>query len=208
MIDALFGSKTRVKLLNLFFNNPGKSFYVREITRIVDEQVNSVRRELSNMQNVGVVKSMTKERKLYYGVNQRYKYYIPLRAIFANVEIDSSSISEDTSIDLVDLWRGKIKDIRKYIKIFVISNILVDGSSSTDMLLVGDNTTGKISKWAASIEKQEGRDLNYSILSLEEFYYRLSVRDKFLSGIIEQKNRVIIDSDNLLKNTEEGDDNV
>jgi hypothetical protein len=208
MIDALFGSKTRVKLLNLFFNNPGKSFYVREITRIVDEQVNSVRRELSNMQNVGVVKSMTKERKLYYGVNQRYKYYIPLRAIFANVEIDSSSISEDTSIDLVDLWRGKIKDIRKYIKIFVISGVLVDGSSSTDMLLVGDNTTGKISKWAASIEKQEGRDLNYSILSLEEFYYRLSVRDKFLSGIIEQKNRVIIDSDNLLKNTEEGDDNV
>lgn len=208
MIDALFGSKTRVKLLNLFFNNPGKSFYVREITRIVNEQVNSVRRELSNMQNVGVVKSMTKERKLYYGVNQRYKYYIPLRAIFANVEIDSSSISEDTSIDLVDLWRGKIKDIRKYIKIFVISGVLVDGSSSTDMLLVGDNTTGKISKWAASIEKQEGRDLNYSILSLEEFYYRLSVRDKFLSGIIEQKNRVIIDSDNLLKNTEEGDDNV
>ena len=208
MIDALFGSKTRVKLLNLFFNNPGKSFYVREITRIVDEQVNSVRRELSNMQNVGVVKSMTKERKLYYGVNQRYKYYIPLRAIFANVEIDSSSISEDTSIDLVDLWRGKMKDIRKYIKIFVISGVLVDGSSSTDMLLVGDNTTGKISKWAASIEKQEGRDLNYSILSLEEFYYRLSVRDKFLSGIIEQKNRVIIDSDNLLKNTEEGDDNV
>ena len=208
MIDALFGSKTRVKLLNLFFNNPGKSFYVREITRIVDEQVNSVRRELSNMQNVGVVKSMTKERKLYYGVNQRYKYYIPLRAIFANVEIDSSSISEDTSIYLVDLWRGKIKDIRKYIKIFVISGVLVDGSSSTDMLLVGDNTTGKISKWAASIEKQEGRDLNYSILSLEEFYYRLSVRDKFLSGIIEQKNRVIIDSDNLLKNTEEGDDNV
>ena len=208
MIDALFGSKTRVKLLNLFFNNPGKSFYVREITRIVDEQVNSVRRELSNMQNVGVVKSMTKERKLYYGVNQRYKYYIPLRAIFANVEIDSSSISEDTSIDLVNLWRGKMKDIRKYIKIFVISGVLVDGSSSTDMLLVGDNTTGKISKWAASIEKQEGRDLNYSILSLEEFYYRLSVRDKFLSGIIEQKNRVIIDSDNLLKNTEEGDDNV
>ena len=57
MIDALFGSKTRVKLLNLFFNNPGKEFYVREITRIIDEQVNSVRRELSNMQNANVVKS-------------------------------------------------------------------------------------------------------------------------------------------------------
>ena len=46
MIDTLFGSKTRVKLLYLFLNNPGRAFYVREITRRVDEQINSVRREL------------------------------------------------------------------------------------------------------------------------------------------------------------------
>lgn len=44
MIDALFGSKTRVKLLHLFLNNPGQPFYVREITRKIDEQINSVRR--------------------------------------------------------------------------------------------------------------------------------------------------------------------
>ena len=55
MIDALFGSKTRVKLLHLFLNNPGKSFYVREITRIIDEQINSVRRELSNMLEIGII---------------------------------------------------------------------------------------------------------------------------------------------------------
>ena len=55
MIDALFGSKTRVKLLHLFLNNPGQPFYVREITRKIDEQINSVRRELSNMLEVGII---------------------------------------------------------------------------------------------------------------------------------------------------------
>ena len=55
MIDSLFGSKTRVKLLNLFLNNLDQSFYVREITRLIDEQINSVRRELANMVSVGVV---------------------------------------------------------------------------------------------------------------------------------------------------------
>jgi hypothetical protein len=45
MIEQLFGSKTRVKLLKLFFSNPNRSFYVREITRTIDEQINSVRRE-------------------------------------------------------------------------------------------------------------------------------------------------------------------
>src|ERR1700758_3929787 len=84
MIDALFGSKTRVKLLHLFLNNPGTSFYVREITRIVDEQINSVRRELSNMLSIGIITSDTSDNKLYYEVNQRYEHYLPLKAIFGD----------------------------------------------------------------------------------------------------------------------------
>ena len=74
MIDQLFGSKTRIKLLHLFLNNPGKSYYVREITRLIDEQINSVRRELSNMLSVGIIKSSEAENKLYYEVNQKYEF--------------------------------------------------------------------------------------------------------------------------------------
>ena len=71
-INALFGSKTRVKLLNLFFNKPDEKFYVREISRIIDEQVNSVRRELTNLEGVGVVKSSTEDRKIFYRANNCY----------------------------------------------------------------------------------------------------------------------------------------
>ena len=45
-LEKLFGSKTRTKLLSLFFGNPERSFYVREMTRVIEEQINSVRREL------------------------------------------------------------------------------------------------------------------------------------------------------------------
>ena len=93
MIDALFGSKTRVKLLHLFLNNPGKSFYVREITRLIDEQINSVRRELANMLGVGVIVSDSADNKLYYAVNQQYEYYAPLHAIFADERSESKSIA-------------------------------------------------------------------------------------------------------------------
>src|SRR5665648_738498 len=78
VIDALFGSKTRVKLLHLFLNNPGKAFYVREITRLIDEQINSVRRELSNMLEVGIITSDSADNKLYYEVDQRYEHYLSL----------------------------------------------------------------------------------------------------------------------------------
>ena len=55
-LEKLFGSKTRAKLLALFFENPDKSYYVREITRVIEEQINSVRRELTNLNALGLVK--------------------------------------------------------------------------------------------------------------------------------------------------------
>src|SRR5580700_9041765 len=82
MIEQLFGSKTRVKLLQLFYGNPNRSFYVREITRKIDEQINSVRRELANLLNIGIILSDTTNNRLYYEVNQKYDYYEPLAAIF------------------------------------------------------------------------------------------------------------------------------
>src|SRR3954471_20428714 len=82
MIEQLFGSKTRVKLLQLFYSNPNRSFYVREITRKIDEQINSVRRELANLLNVGLITSDSSNNKVYYEVNQKYQFYIPLEEIF------------------------------------------------------------------------------------------------------------------------------
>src|SRR5262249_52061486 len=82
MIEQLFGSKTRVKLLQLFYGNPNRSFYVREITRKIDEQINSVRRELANLLSIGIITSDTVNNRLYYEVNQKFEYYTPLLAMF------------------------------------------------------------------------------------------------------------------------------
>src|ERR1700759_4333640 len=82
MIEQLFGSKTRVKLLQLFYSNPNRSFFVREITRKIGEQINSVRRELSNLLSIGIITSDNTNNKLYYEVNQKYEYYKPLQEIF------------------------------------------------------------------------------------------------------------------------------
>src|ERR1700690_2192312 len=82
MIEQLFGSKTRVKLLQLFYSNPNRSFYVREITRKIGEQINSVRRELSNLLNIGIITSDNTNNKLYYEVNQKFEYFEPLQQIF------------------------------------------------------------------------------------------------------------------------------
>jgi len=198
MIDALFGSKTRVKLLHLFLNNPGQPFYVREITRKIDEQINSVRRELSNMLNVGVITSDSSDNKLYYQINQRYEYYVPLRAIFSNTPIDAKAIQvkpEDVSVEEYSPMLRGITGLR----LAIFAGVLIRGSTTAvDILLVGNVSPIKVKAFIKNIEKGEGREINYSVLPYDEFYYRLSIRDKFITEILNGKHSVIIDKDKIL----------
>src|SRR5438132_5848571 len=91
MIEQLFGSKTRVKLLQLFYSNPNRSYYVREITRKIDEQINSVRRELANLLSIGIITSEANNNRLYYEVNQDYEHYQPLGMIFGSLPAASKA---------------------------------------------------------------------------------------------------------------------
>ena len=81
--EKLFGSKTRAKLLQLFFGNPEKSFYVREMTRVIDEQINSVRRELLNLESIGIIKNESFDNKVYYSANSKHPFYRPMIEIFS-----------------------------------------------------------------------------------------------------------------------------
>lgn len=199
MIDALFGSKTRVKLLHLFLSNPGKSFYVREITRLIDEQINSVRRELANMLEVGVITSDSADNKLYYEVNQRYEHYVAMKAIFTGESNEEVLAASEGSRS----WHKALVSLPS-LRLAVAAGVLVKGSNSKiDLLLVGSIPATKLKAALKKIEAAEGRELNYTILTDDEFYYRLSVRDRFITEILGGKHSVLVDVDNRLKATTE-----
>lgn len=196
MIDALFGSKTRVKLLHLFLNNPNRAFYVREITRKIDEQINSVRRELANMLSVGIIKSDSSNNRLYYEINQDYQHYEPLRAIFGD-----SHLQSDVAV------RGEVNDWPKRLKalgdvrVAIFSGSLVRGSTSeVDVLLAGDINKTQSKRFLKSLEEEEGRSLNYTVMSYEDFYYRLSIKDRFITAITAGKFTVLHDAEGVLSN--------
>ncbi len=198
MIDKLFGSKTRVKLLHLFMNHPGQSFYVREITRLIDEQINSVRRELSNMLEVGIITSDNSDNKLYYQVNQRYEFYTALRAIFAGEPVTAEQVGPTNSDGVNEQHVSIISEIPS-LRLALFSGVLVKGSMSpVDVLLVGNVSAPKVKSAIAMIEKLEGREINYTVLPYDEFYYRLSVRDKFITEVLAGKHSVAVDKDNVL----------
>ena len=195
MIDSLFGSKTRVKLLHLFLNNPEKSFYVREITRMIDEQINSVRRELANMVSVGIVQQDAIDNKLYYSVNEDYPYIKPLAAIFSdkNTEDGMGAASSVSWKDSLGRMRG--------LRLAIISGKLVVGSSSdVDLLLVGDDMSAvTIKNLVKKIEKDRKIEINYAVISYDDFYYRMSVKDRFIMDIIRNKHSALVDTENIMR---------
>jgi len=198
MVDALFGSKTRVKLLHLFLNNPNRAFYVREITRKIDEQINSVRRELANMLSIGIIKSDSSNNKLYYEVNQSYVHYEPLRAIFADGAF-SAQATEGSKSD----WASRLKPLGD-VRVALMSGSLVRGSAGDiDVFLVGDINKTQFKKFVKELETEEKRPLNYTTMTYEDFYYRLSVKDRFIMDMINNKFTLLQDTEQILSEAKE-----
>jgi len=190
MVEQLFGSKTRVKLLQLFYANPNRSFYVREITRKIDEQINSVRRELSNLLSVGIIVSDNTNNRLYYEVNQAYEFYEPLQAIFGAAKPAGKVKKADEG----DEW----KTLGKVDLVIYTGQFTRDERAGVDVLIVGNINKNSLDKFISQLESKEGKELRYTVMTTADFTYRRQIKDRFVSGILESKNQVVLDKPGLL----------
>lgn len=198
MIEQLFGSKTRVKLLELFYSNPNRQFYVREITRKIDEQINSVRRELANLLNTGIIvseNSETSNNRLYYEVNQKYEYYQPLSEIFGNKAVASGSTTAmQTPVGKLDEEFKALGNIEVAI---YTGQFTRDESSGIDVLLVGNVNQNQVNKYIADLEAQEGKEIRYALMTPSDFEYRRKIRDRFIATVASSKKQVLVDKYNI-----------
>lgn len=193
MIEQLFGSKTRVKLLQLFYSNPNRSFYVREITRKIDEQINSVRRELSNLLSIGLIKSDTTNNRLYYEVDQEYEYYAPLAQIFGNAKQPISKGKAPVEGEGLTIKSLGNVEIALY-----TGQLTRDDTAGVDVFFVGDINQAKLNRFMAELEASEGKELRYTAMSLEDFEYRRQIKDRFVANLYAAKKQVLVDKHNLL----------
>lgn len=193
MIEQLFGSKTRVKLLYLFYGNQNRPFYVREITRKVDEQINSVRRELSNLLSIGIIKSDTANNKLYYEVNQKYEFYAPLSQIFGSAPTTGEA-SEDTMGATLESATQKYWASAGSLDLVIYTGVFTrDETAGIDILLVGQANKTAVAKLVEGLEKQEGKELRYTVMDTETAVYRSQIKDRFWSDLEKSKMQIIVD---------------
>ncbi|HJN84896.1 MAG TPA: winged helix-turn-helix domain-containing protein [Patescibacteria group bacterium] len=186
-IEQLFGSKTRSRLLQLFLKQPDEKYFVRELTRKIDAQLNSVRRELNNLVELGVVevtssdnKEEKTDRKKYYQVNKHFTLFDELRALFTKASI----------LIQQDLVKSVIEG--QPVQALILSGSFVGTTESeTDMLIVGSPEPKSLQERIVAFETALGREINYTVMATDEYLYRKDISDRFLASILDNDNVVI-----------------
>lgn len=171
MLKRLFTSNTRIKLLTVFLTNQEEEYFIRELTRKLDEQINSVRRELDNLKKVGLLKAKVKNRKKYYYVNKDFILLDELKGIIIKVLSTNSSIAKEIE---------KMGDI----KLLALSGLFIEKETgSVDMLIVGNVDKEKFGKYLSN-DLRTKRPVKFTILTEEDYKYRLNCKDKFIQEIV------------------------
>ncbi|MCX6785004.1 MAG: hypothetical protein NTV81_03700 [Candidatus Komeilibacteria bacterium] len=182
MLEQIFGSKTRAKLLRLFLERPSDLFYVRNLSRLISEHLNSVRRELANLENLGLLVSQERDGKRYYSVDTNFPLFNEFRLLITKSHL---------LVERVIIKKAQKLDGIKYLAL--TGKFIEDPNVATDLLIIGRVSKDDLSKFIKEIEKGYDRDLRYTYLTMPEFLDRKKLTDKFLYSILQGKKIVLID---------------
>lgn len=206
MLAQIFGSKARVKILKTFLSKPDQKYYTRQLARDLDLQVNSVRRELDNLQTIGLLQQAdtsaeldkktdkspkkedstgSKNEKKYFIVNHKFLLFFELKNLFAKANLLSC---QDFLKDIEQI--GDIKQLW-------LSGIFTgEANSPTDILIVGKIKKDQFIKRLQVLEADLNKEINYTFMDESEYTYRSEINDIFLYHILESRHlKIITDSE-------------
>jgi hypothetical protein len=184
ILEDIIISRVRVKILTLFFTHPGNIFHVRDIVRKVDEEINAVRRELSHMEKAGMVTKEQRANRLFYSFRKDYPLYYDLLELVAK----TSGIGWDLIKQRAKLGRIKFAMLSgRYLR-----GLPKKSSTDVDLLVVGNVVLPELSQIVKAEEVRREREINYTVMTEEEFVFRKRRRDPFALSILEGSRSMII----------------
>jgi len=183
ILRSIITSRCRVKLLEIFLSQPKEIFYVRQLVRKAGEEINAVRRELIKMEKAGLVEKESRGNRLYYWFKKDHLLYDGLLNL----------VSKTTGLG-TEIIENKNKIGR--IKLAMLSGRFARGletkKEGVDLLLIGEISLVFLTRLIQTEEKKLGREINYTIMSREEFQFRKKRRDPFLLGILTDARIMLI----------------
>lgn len=183
-LSDIITSKVRIKILELFFSNPKEMYHVRGIVREIKEEINAVRRELSNLESKGILKKEPRGNRVYYWLRNDHPFYGDIVAMVSKTSgLGKVIIDNRNKIGkvLYVMFAGKFARRKERKK-----------DDEVDILVVGDVVLPELATLIRLEESKRGKEINYTVMSKDEFDFRKKRRDPFLLGILSGSRTMII----------------
>ena len=175
MLENLFTSKVRVAMLKIFLPHPEEEHYVREITRMVKTEINAVRRELENLERIGLITKWSRGNRLYYKAVTTNTLYDPLLALISHESGLGGSILKHKR----KLGKIKYAFIAKALPMGRVAK-----ERDVDLVLIGDIHVEILKQYIRKAEEEHNHEINYTILSEHEFKTLKARRDGFIRELL------------------------
>ena len=179
-------SRVRVKMMKLFFTDPEEMYYVRQITREINEEINAVRRELDKMLGYGLLRSEQRGNRLYYSLNKRYFYFQELQQMV----VKSTGLGK------------RITKLRR--KLGTLDSVMFSGrfvrrlaprQNEIDVLVIGEVVLAELEALIKQEEKVLDREIRVAVFEKKEFDFRKTRRDPFIMDVLYGSRVMIIGSE-------------
>lgn len=191
MLEHIFGSRTRVKLISLFLSAPDEPIFVRELTRRIGTQINAVRRELANLLKFGLITEIKGAephgskrpglKRKYYKLNAVYPLLPEIKALITKAQV------------LVEHRLDKELEQLGQVKYAALMGKFLGQPAPVDLFLVGSVNAATLRKLIAKMQKALGQEINYTVLTVQEYTYRKDMMDKFVLSVLESPKDVVVD---------------
>lgn len=194
LLDVLFESAHKVRLLRLFINNPESSFTLDEIKRLTQLPQARITRELTKLAKIEFIRIKTQQARTDAKKNKRKKSVKSRKKITGiqlNLEFPLLGEIRDLILKSSGAPRKKmlaqIKRLGK-IKLVALSGIFINSDQERiDLLIVGDDISQRLlEKFLVQVESEIGKNLRYAVMDTDEFRYRMNMYDRFLRDVLER----------------------
>ncbi len=182
MLEHLITSQAKRRLLKLFITNPESDFYTREIAKLTGESPNGVRRELAHLEKAGLVKSRREGNLKYYSLVQDFPFYPELKKIIY------------ATVGLGDYLSAKFKEPQQIELAFIYGSVAKNGEtakSDIDLFVVGEIDESELHSLVSQVESDIRRNINYVLMSRDEFQKRLSEGESFVKRVMKEDKIIL-----------------
>lgn len=170
-------TKNQILILEVFFNHPEKTFYLRELGRIVGKEPGVFQKDIEALAKSGLLESYRDASRRFFRLNKKYPLYEELKSIFfKTIGIKG------------ELQRGlrKIKGIQKAFIYGSFARGEEKAGSDIDLCVIGSIDEDAFLDLISSLEKKMGREISYTLIGEDEFEEKLEKKDSFLENILNQ----------------------